>query len=64
MEENPEEIAVDAELFLAEMKGIFGERLEKFREALRDVKENRWGVVEIIFEDTRVGRLGIKKFVK
>jgi len=59
-----EEIAVDAEIFLAEMKAIFGERLDKFREALQEGKKNKFSVVKIVFNDTRVDSLRVEKIVK
>ncbi len=59
-----EEIAVEAEIFLAEMKAIFGVWFDKYQETLRECKETRRGSVEIFFGDGQVVRLAIKKFAK
>jgi len=59
-----EEAAVEAEIFLAEMKAIFGERLALFRETLQEGKKNKFSVVKIVFNDTRVDSLRVEKIVK
>jgi len=54
----------EAEILLSEMRGVFGEQLEKFREILQEGKSDVFSVVKILFNDSRVIGFRIEKMIK